>query len=90
MAEIIRAVEELEALNSIANPALSPLVSGKWSLLYTGAASLEAAKERAEKEGIIGSTVTEMTGSSSNRYESLLSVTRTGSLERGSLFGYRG
>mmetsp|Transcript_111 Transcript_111/g.256 ORF Transcript_111/g.256 Transcript_111/m.256 type:complete len:271 (-) Transcript_111:203-1015(-) len=66
VAEIIRAVEELEALNSIVNPALSPLVSGKWSLLYTGSASLEAAKERAEKEGVIGSTVTEMTGSSSN------------------------
>jgi hypothetical protein len=65
--EIISAIEELEGMNPTASPASSPLVSGQWSLLYTGAASKEAAEERAQKEGVIGSAVTELTGSSNNR-----------------------
>ena len=39
--EILRAIGELEALNPTANPVDTPLVSGRWALLYTGAANME-------------------------------------------------
>lgn len=34
--EILKKVEALEALDSTPNPATSDLLSGRWSLLYTG------------------------------------------------------
>lgn len=34
--EILQQVEALEAQNPTKNPARSPLLSGKWSLLYNG------------------------------------------------------
>lgn len=52
-------------MNPTADPATSELISGKWSLLYTGPTTVEASAERARKEGVIGSLVTEVTGSSS-------------------------
>jgi hypothetical protein len=55
-------MEAVEALNPTASPANSQLLGGKWSLLYTGASLEDAAKRRA-KEGVIGSAVTELTGS---------------------------
>ena len=58
----VRAIEEL---NATSDPAVSPKISGRWSLIYTGA-SADAAARRAEKEGTIGSAITEVTGSSGN------------------------
>ena len=58
----VRAIEEL---NATTDPAVSPKISGQWSLIYTGA-SADAAARRAEKEGTIGSAITEVTGSSGN------------------------
>ena len=55
--EVAAAIEEqvcaLEALNATKDPAVAPGISGKWSLLYTGATS-EVAVKRAELEGVIG------------------------------------
>ncbi|KAK3262196.1 hypothetical protein CYMTET_28935 [Cymbomonas tetramitiformis] len=64
-ADILQQLEILEAMNPTADPAASELISGKWSLLYTGPTTAEASAERARKEGVIGSMVTEVTGSSS-------------------------
>mmetsp|Transcript_30622 Transcript_30622/g.57675 ORF Transcript_30622/g.57675 Transcript_30622/m.57675 type:complete len:201 (+) Transcript_30622:123-725(+) len=58
------AIEQLEEMNTMRDPAASPLISGRWSLLYTGSATAEAAQDRKQKEGLIGSTVTDLTGSS--------------------------
>jgi hypothetical protein len=60
---VIEAIEELERLNPCASPVESPLLSGKWSLLYTGAADVSVA-DRRSKEGPIGSAVTEISGAS--------------------------
>jgi hypothetical protein len=35
--DILQKVVALEAMQPTKNPALSPLISGRWSLLYTGA-----------------------------------------------------
>jgi hypothetical protein len=61
--EIFAAMEAIEALNPTAAPADSELLGGKWSLLYTGASAEDAARRR-QKEGAIGSAVTELTGAS--------------------------
>jgi alkylhydroperoxidase family enzyme len=61
-AEILEAVRALEALNPTTDPAASPLVSGTWSLLFTGAADEATAAERRRREGAVGSAVTELTG----------------------------
>jgi len=61
--EIFAAMESLEALNPTATPANSDLLGGRWSLLYTGASAQDAAQRR-QKEGAIGSAVTELTGAS--------------------------
>ena len=58
-------VRSLEAVNPTRDPAVAPGITGKWSLLYTGASAEDAAK-RAELEGALGSTLTEVTGSSGN------------------------
>ena len=58
-------VTALEALNETNDPAVSQKISGKWALIYTGASADDAAK-RAQMEGVIGSTLTEATGSSGN------------------------
>ena len=67
--ETARAIETqvraLEACNAIKDPAVAPGITGKWSLLYTGATPEDAAR-RAELEGAVGSTLTEVTGSSGN------------------------
>ena len=60
---VIEAIEELERLNPCACPVESPLLSGKWSLLYTGAADASSA-DRRRKEGPVGSAVTEISGAS--------------------------
>ncbi len=60
---VIQAVEELERLNPCVCPVESPLLSGKWSLLFTGAADASAS-DRRSKEGPIGSAVTEISGAS--------------------------
>jgi hypothetical protein len=60
---VIEAIEELEQLNPCARPVESPLLSGKWSLLYTGAAEASIA-DRRSKEGPVGSAVTEISGAS--------------------------
>ena len=65
-AEIESIVAALEAVNPTKDPAVNKeLISGKWSLLYTGASAEDAAK-RAELEGAIGSALTEVSGSSGN------------------------
>ena len=65
-AEIESIVASLEAINPTKDPATNKtLITGKWSLLYTGASAEDAAK-RAELEGAIGSALTEMSGSSGN------------------------
>lgn len=61
---VIAAVEELERLNPCECPVESPLISGKWSLLYTGAADSAVTDSRRIKEGPIGATVTELSGAS--------------------------
>ena len=61
---VIAAVEELERLNPCPCPVESPLLSGKWSLLYTGAADTAIILDRRSKEGLIGATVTEVSGAS--------------------------
>jgi hypothetical protein len=38
-AQVLALLEELEALNAVASPARSPLLSGRWALLYQGGAS---------------------------------------------------
>ena len=58
-------MRSLEAVNPTRDPAVAPGITGKWSLLYTGASAEDAAK-RAELEGALGSTLTEVTGSSGN------------------------
>ena len=65
-AEIESIVAALEAVNPTKDPAVNrELITGKWSLLYTGASAEDAAK-RAELEGAIGSALTEVSGSSGN------------------------
>mgnify|MGYP002841288445 CR=1 FL=1 len=65
-AEIESIVASLEAINPTKDPATNKeLITGKWSLLYTGASAEDAAK-RAELEGAIGSALTEVSGSSGN------------------------
>lgn len=65
-AEIESIVAALEAVNPTKDPAVNKeLLTGKWSLLYTGASAEDAAK-RAELEGAIGSALTEVSGSSGN------------------------
>ena len=65
-AEIESIVAALEAVNPTKDPAVNKeLITGKWSLLYTGASAEDAAK-RAELEGAIGSALTEVSGSSGN------------------------
>lgn len=61
-AGIVEAVRALEALNPTTDPAASALVSGTWSLLFTGAADEATAAERRRREGAVGSAVTELTG----------------------------
>jgi len=58
-------VRSLEAVNPTRDPAIAPGLSGKWSLVFTGASAADAAR-RAELEGALGSTLTEVTGSSGN------------------------
>jgi hypothetical protein len=58
-------VRALEAANATRDPATSAKISGKWALIYTGASAADAAS-RAAKEGVIGSALTEVTGSSGN------------------------
>ena len=58
-------VRALEAANATRDPATSSKISGKWALIYTGASAADAAS-RAAKEGVIGSALTEVTGSSGN------------------------
>ena len=58
-------VAAIEASNVTRDPAVSPLISGEWSLVYTGASAKDAA-ERAKREGVIGRTLTEVTGSGGN------------------------
>jgi hypothetical protein len=60
--EIVEAVRALEALNPTSDPAASALVSGVWSLLFTGAADEATAADRRRREGAVGSAVTELTG----------------------------
>jgi len=55
----------LEEANPTQEPASSILLGGKWSLLYTGASEEDVATRR-RKEGVIGSTVTELMGASSS------------------------
>ena len=55
------AVAALEALNTTKDPAIAPGISGKWSLLYTGA-SAETASKRAELEGPAGSALNQVAG----------------------------
>ena len=64
-AAIEEQVRAIEALNRTADPAIAEGISGRWSLLYTGATQEDAAK-RAELEGALGSALTEVTGSSGN------------------------
>ena len=65
-AEIESIVASLESINPTKDPATNKeLITGKWSLLYTGASAEDAAK-RAELEGAIGSALTEVSGSSGN------------------------
>ena len=65
-AEIESIVASLESINPTMDPATNKdLITGKWSLLYTGASAEDAAK-RAELEGAIGSALTEVSGSSGN------------------------
>mmetsp|Transcript_160041 Transcript_160041/g.282176 ORF Transcript_160041/g.282176 Transcript_160041/m.282176 type:complete len:443 (+) Transcript_160041:78-1406(+) len=52
----------LERNNPTSDPAASPLVSGKWALLYTGA-SKRTDEARKAKEGLVGSAVSEFTRS---------------------------
>ena len=47
--EIFRAMEAVETLNPTAVPVDSELLSGKWSLLYTGASAEDAATRRAKE-----------------------------------------
>ena len=58
--ELSQAISTLEALNPTVSPADSDLISGPWSLIYTGGDEAS----RRQKEGLIGSTVTEITGAS--------------------------
>jgi hypothetical protein len=60
---VIEAIELLERLNPCDCPVESPLLSGKWSLLYTGAADASSS-DRRRKEGPVGSAVTEISGAS--------------------------
>jgi len=62
--QVLKLIEELEQLNPTPDPASSSLVSGKWSLLYTGSTP-EDSEERARREGAVGSLVTEVTGAAS-------------------------
>ena len=64
-AAIESTVRALESMNATRDPATSSKISGKWALIYTGASAADAAR-RAAKEGVIGSALTEVTGSSGN------------------------
>jgi hypothetical protein len=65
-AEIVEAVEALEALNPTVDPAASALVSGTWSLLFTGGVNEATAAERRRREGAVGSAVTGLTGAAAS------------------------
>jgi hypothetical protein len=58
---ILDCIRQLESANPCNNPAESPLLSGKWSLLYTVG---KQGDERARLEGVIGSTVTDVSEAS--------------------------
>jgi hypothetical protein len=58
---ILDCIRQLESANTCKNPAESPLLSGKWSLLYTVG---KEGDERARLEGVIGSTVTDVSEAS--------------------------
>ena len=76
-AEIESIVAALEAVNPTKDPAVNKeLITGKWSLLYTGASAEDAAK-RAELEGAIGSALTEVSGSSGNVAKKRTTTTTT-------------
>jgi len=77
---IFHEVQSLELMNPTIAPASSSLLGGKWSLLYTGAeASIGGVGEedvvanRRQKEGILGSTLTELTATSSSSSSSMSS-----------------
>lgn len=59
--EIAAAMVRLEGMNPTLRPAESSLLSGKYSLLYTGSPD---SLGRRRGEGVIGSAVTEITGAS--------------------------
>ena len=59
--EIAVAMVRLEGMNPTSRPAESSLLSGKYSLLYTGSPD---SLLRKKGEGVIGSAVTEITGAS--------------------------
>jgi len=61
---ILAAVRKLEQMNPTPKPAESPLLSGTYSLLFTGSESDEELKARKKREGFIGSTLTETSGAS--------------------------
>lgn len=71
--EIFAAMESLEVLNPTVDFGAALLsagdgndntMDGKWSLLYTSAASADDAERRRSEEGAIGSAVTELAGAS--------------------------
>jgi hypothetical protein len=69
-AAIMDCIRQLEKANTCRAPVESPLLSGKWSLLYTIG---KEGGERARLEGVIGSSVTEVSESSGKSKNSAIS-----------------